>query len=73
MDEDPLRLLHLLLARLERISADSVMAHHASGMRGSLLKLGEQIENGEPYDEQKMQGLMTRAFRVLERAAKEKL
>ncbi len=36
-------LIQLLLARLERISADSPLAHQASGVRGALLRsLDEQ-------------------------------
>jgi hypothetical protein len=31
-------LIQLLLARLERISADSPLAHRASGIRGALLR-----------------------------------
>jgi hypothetical protein len=31
-------LIQLLLARLERISADSPLAHRASGVRGALLR-----------------------------------
>jgi hypothetical protein len=65
MDDASLRLLKLLSARLERISADSVVAHHASGVRGSLLKMGERIENNQPIDEQKFRELTAKAFRLL--------
>ena len=34
----------LLVARLERLSADSIWAHRSSGLRGSLLRCIEQIE-----------------------------
>ncbi len=39
----------MLIARLERLSADSYWAHQASGVRGSLLRL---LEAGELDSEQ---------------------
>ena len=39
----------MLVARLERLSADSYWAHQASGVRGSLLRLMEK-ENLEAID-----------------------
>jgi hypothetical protein len=38
------KLIRLLLPRLERISVDSYWAHRASGVRGALVKLLEQME-----------------------------
>jgi hypothetical protein len=35
---------YMLVARLERLSADSTWAHRASGLRGSLLRHLEKIE-----------------------------
>jgi hypothetical protein len=63
-------LLRLLLDRLERISVDSHWAHRASGVRGSLLKMLEQIENGEPLKDPDF--TLRYAFRILEYAAREK-
>lgn len=40
------KLIRILLARLERISVDSHWAHRASGVRGSLIKLAEQMDSG---------------------------
>jgi len=40
--EEQRDLIEMLVARLERLSADSYWAHQASGVRGSLLRL---IEN----------------------------
>lgn len=62
-----------LLARLERISADSHCAHLASGIRGSLLRAQERIESGRPLDERRLQKLIERGFAILEDAAREKI
>jgi hypothetical protein len=62
----------LLLERLERISADSIWAHHASGVRGALLRMAEQLENEQPVDQLYMQRLTSHAFQILENAAREK-
>lgn len=72
MDEEPFRLLPLLLARLEKISADSIWAHRASGVRGSLLRIVEQLEDGQQVESLKMKRLMSYGFQILESAAKEK-
>jgi hypothetical protein len=73
MEDEPLRLLRLLLARLERISVDSLWAHRASGVRGALLRMVEQLENGQQVEGPKMKRLVSYGFQVLERAAREKL
>src|SRR5687768_5616984 len=38
------KIVYLLLARLERISADSYWAHRASGVRGALIRIMEESE-----------------------------
>ncbi len=77
---DPALLLDqadLLVSRLERLSADSLWAHRASGARGALLKALEQIDQGEAggadpaYAD--LQGILDWGFRLLENAAKEML
>ena len=65
-------LLPTLLARLERISADSHCAHLASGVRGALLRRQEQIEAGQALDENSLRRLVKRGFEILEDAAREK-
>ena len=72
MPNTPDTLLPTLLARLERIPADSRWAHRASGVRGSLLVLSEDIENGKQVPRSELDRLMERGFFVLEKAAKEK-
>lgn len=61
-------LVKMLIARLERMSADSYWARQASGVRGSLLKLDE---NGELETEQGLK-LIEQGFDFLEKAAREK-
>ena len=74
MDENPIQLIRLLLARLERISADSVWAHRASGIRGSLFKVLEKLEEGKTAQVQVSEAMqmMDMGFFILEKAAKEK-
>ena len=72
MDKEPLELIRLLLARLERISADSYLAHRASGIRGSLLRALEKLETGRPLHKSRLETLITEGFDILEKAAIEK-
>ena len=62
----------LLLERLERISADSIWAHQASGVRGSLLKLVQQLEIDPQAEPPEMMRLVSYGFHILEKAAREK-
>ncbi len=71
MDEEALGLVRLLLARLERISADSFWAHRASGVRGSLARMMDSLEKGEPFSASEMKRMIDLGFRILERAARE--
>jgi len=63
----------LLLERLEHIPADSVWAHYASGVRGSLLNMVEQMEDGQQVESTNMNWLISYGFRILEEVAREKL
>ena len=72
MDENPIQLIRLLLARLERISADSVWAHRASGIRGSLFKVLEKLEEGKTAQVSEAMQMIDMGFFILEKAAKEK-
>jgi hypothetical protein len=65
------KLIRLLLARLERISVDSYWAHRASGVRGALTKLLEQVEMGETVDLVSLQTNLRIGFEILKRAAEE--
>ena len=67
-----LSLIGLLIARLERISADSFWAHRASGVKGSLLRLLEKSEKGHHVRETDLKHMVDLGFFILEMAAKEK-
>jgi len=69
---DDIKLIGLLLARLERVSVDSYWAHRASGIRGGLLKTLEDLEKGTPAGQANIDELISSAFRILTRAAREK-
>lgn len=73
MDEEPLRTLRFLLARLERISADSVTAHRASGIRGAMWRELERLERGETGSNGNLKRLIENGYLLLEQAAEEKV
>ena len=72
MDNEPLELIRLLLARLERISVDSYWAHRASGVRGALIRALAEFEAQKTADPQALESLCKTGFQILERAAREK-
>jgi hypothetical protein len=64
----------LLVSRLERLSADSIWAHRASGCRGALLKWIDQFETTPPRQVPDWDGLaflVDWGFDLLEKAARE--
>jgi hypothetical protein len=69
----------LLVQRLERISVDSIWARRSSGHRGALLRWIERLEGVEgqvvllPEDKMLLNSLVDAGFRLLERAALERL
>jgi len=63
----------MLLARLERISADSVTAHRASGVRGAMLRALDQLEKQEQVSDYEVKRLVESGYLLLERAAEEKV
>ena len=71
MDENPVPLIRLLLARLERISADSIWAHRASGVRGALFKALDTLEHGGTVSRSKLEALTSTGFHILEEVLKE--
>ena len=73
MNDEPLRTLRLLLARLERISADSVTAHRASGVRGAMMRMVETLEAGDDVSDAELKRLIESGYGLLQRAAKEKV
>ena len=61
-------LIEMLVARLERLSADSFWAHQASGVRGSLLRM---MDSGD-INSSRAAMLLEKGFDYLEKAAREK-
>ncbi|MCJ7701012.1 MAG: hypothetical protein MUO62_05475 [Anaerolineales bacterium] len=60
----------MLVQRLARLSADSVWAHKASGLRASMDKFLAKIQPLE-YDQEQLDDLLHRGFILLEKAAQE--
>ena len=56
----------MVLARLERVSADSALAHRASGLRGALLKT---LERDAEQDPGARDMILASAFQILEQEA----
>lgn len=69
---EEIKLIGLLLARLERVSVDSYWAHRASGIRGGLLRTLEELEKGESTGQTNRNELISSAFVILTKAAREK-
>ena len=65
------KLIRLLLPRLERISVDSYWAHRASGVRGALVKILDQMEIGVPVDPVSVKTNIAVGFEILREAAEE--
>jgi hypothetical protein len=63
-------LVRLVLARLERVSADSALAHRASGIRGALLRSLEEREEGHPGNPEALDLTLQQAFWILEQEAR---
>lgn len=70
-NQQPIDLLRLLTARLERLSADSHWARRASGLRGNMLKVLEEIDSGQEVASDRLDLLIERGFEILRRAAQE--
>lgn len=65
-----LDLLRLLVSRLERLSVDSRWARRASGLRGNILKVLEEAEQGDVAP-RRIDLLVERSFEILRNAAAE--
>ena len=61
----------ILVQRLERLSADTIWAHRASGLRASLDKSLSRFFNGEGFNPGDLETLIQRGFYTLENAAKD--
>lgn len=63
-------LLRSIAMRLERLSADSKWAHRASGLRGDILKVLDEVDLLVVSPE-RIQVLIDRGYEILESAARE--
>ena len=68
-----LQLIRMLSDRLVRISADSVWAHRASGVRGRLIRELEKIETNRYIPAEETYKLIDASFYILEKAVREKM
>lgn len=67
--ERSLKQTRLLVLRLERLSADSIWAHRASGLRGSMLKILEKYEKDSAFDEsEELNRLLNAGYFILDQA-----
>ena len=71
MDTSQIDLFRLLIARLERLSADSRWARRASGLRGNMIKIVEEMDAGIPISSDRLSLLTNRCFEILREVAKE--
>ncbi len=74
MPGETYELIRRLADRLEHLSADSIYAHRASGLRGSLLRYLGRFEAGEQLDDceqAQLDELAENGFEILELAARE--
>ncbi len=71
MTEELIHSLQFLLARLERISADSVVAHRASGVRGAMLRALDRSDKADKPSDQDLKNLIDVGYRLLRKAAEE--
>ena len=71
MPDGRVELLRLLAKRLERLSVDSIWARRASGLRGSVIKALDSVENGEKVSPEHLDVLIERSFEILRSAARE--
>lgn len=70
-DNPYLGLLERLSGRLERLSVDSIYAHRASGLRGTLLRYIQRIEAGTEVSQMELDQLVEHSFEILKLAAEE--
>ncbi len=71
MDMHKIHQARILVQRLERLSADSVWAHRASGLRAGLDKSLAKVEAGEASAYKDLLVLIQAGFDILEKAAQE--
>jgi len=70
MWENKLKQVELLINRLERLSSDSIWAHRASGIRGSLLEFKEELSSRNQVFSVDLDRILAQGFFILGEAAK---
>jgi hypothetical protein len=70
-DAQQIRQARILVDRLARLSADSIWAHRASGLRASMDKSLARLESGEAVDAAEFDRLLSLGYEMLVRAAEE--
>jgi len=70
-DTQQIHQARVLVERLARLSADSVWAHRASGLRASIDKALVRLERGNEVDAADFEHLLSLGYEMLVRAAKE--
>ena len=70
-DIPPLIQAKILVERLARLSADSIWARRASGLRASLDKAIQQVESGEQVKRDQFDQLVDLGYEMLTKAAEE--
>jgi hypothetical protein len=71
MNKGEVELLRMIAERLERLSVDSLWARRASGLRGNIIKVLNEIDDGKEVKAARLNPLIERAFEVLRHAAQE--
>ena len=71
IDEYSMRKAKILVERLARLSADSLWARRASGLRASLDKAVGKIESGQNVDADHINHLISLGFEMIGNAAVE--
>jgi len=67
-----LEVTFMLIERLERMPADSIWAHRASGVRGALLKMADRLENRLPVSRSMLDRMISKGYEILEKSTVEK-
>jgi hypothetical protein len=65
-----IKMIRMMLDRMERIPPDSPWAHRASGVRGALMKLTEQMEMRGSIDPAVLNSNLIIGFQILKEVAK---
>lgn len=71
MSTKDIELLRMLVKRLERLSVDSIWARRASGLRGNIVKVLEEVDSGQGVTAERLSILIQHTFDILRRAAQE--